>query len=159
MALHHVATVGLAVLSLLSLVLFRAIGPPPLRPTLPPRLLPPLSRSANPSTRPNPHRLLLATNTTTTTTTTAPKPPGRRRPWVLWPTTTMAVGALWAIKIGKPEWGEDPHSYDVSRELLAFTPGTQGVGDVLASILTLGLFERHERQRDPGLALGRCGIM
>jgi len=27
-------------------------------------------------------------------------------------------------------------------------------GDVVASILTLGLFEKQERQRDPGLTLG-----
>lgn len=121
-ALHHVATVGLAILSLLSLVLFRAIGPPPS--VTPHRLLlgpasPCRSRS----------RLLLqppparAVNTTVQT-----KKPRRRPCWVPFLPTTLAVGSLWAVKLRRPHWGTSPHSYDVSGELLAFTPGAEGLG-------------------------------
>ncbi len=130
MGLHHVATVGLAVLSLLSLILFRAIGPPP-RPSSPShRLLPTLSRSTTTTT---PHRLLPPpANSTAAAAAAAAHPPKRtprsfRLPWP----TTLAVGALWAIKIRKPQWGENPISYDVSRELVAFTPGTEGLGAFL----------------------------
>lgn len=125
MALHHVATVGLAVLSLISLVLFRAIGPPPATP----RALPRLARSSS-SQHSHPRLLPPPPPITTpapfnTNNGSLPKSARCRAPW---PTTTLLVGSLWAVKVRHPQWGESPRSYDVSRELLAVTPGTDGLG-------------------------------